>query len=386
MNIAICQIAIDAYGNKDSTPGIQVINSDLLKNYPLIEYTELSKFRDDKDADIKIGIVSYFWRSQVVFDLIDEFNKYADLIIVYSVEALDHERGLGTGELAGVSFQEMINKYAKPNVVFYTADYVNPEYIDISGVNHYLNLHWMRDEFRLYLHDLEKKNYNISDILNPFEHKKQKFDALLGTQREHRKFIRNKIVKSKYKDQFSLGYGGIKNETNLTDEFIAWHAHIYWSPDLVHNELGCFFKDIPVTLSAIIPEQIMKDTAYTIVAESSFRNEISFFTEKTAKPLIAQRIFIMFAGQYALRNLRKLGFKTFDSIIDESYDLEENHITRWKMAWEEVEKLCQQDEVALYKKAWPILMHNKNRARELGARPYVMSQIIENHLIMLGLI
>jgi hypothetical protein len=45
-----------------------------------------------------------------------------------------------------------------------------------------------------------------------------------------------------------------------------------------------------------------------------------FFTEKTARPLLWGMPFFLHAGQYALQSLRELGFKTFDSLWDESYD------------------------------------------------------------------
>jgi dCMP deaminase len=46
-----------------------------------------------------------------------------------------------------------------------------------------------------------------------------------------------------------------------------------------------------------------------------------FFTEKTARPLLWGMPFFLHAGQYALQSLRELGFQTFDSLWDESYDL-----------------------------------------------------------------
>lgn len=45
-----------------------------------------------------------------------------------------------------------------------------------------------------------------------------------------------------------------------------------------------------------------------------------FLTEKTARPLLWGMPFFLNSGQYALKALRDLGFKTFDSLWDESYD------------------------------------------------------------------
>ena len=42
-------------------------------------------------------------------------------------------------------------------------------------------------------------------------------------------------------------------------------------------------------------------------------------TEKILKPIQQYHPFILL-GMYGLQNLRNLGFKTFDSVWDESYD------------------------------------------------------------------
>ena len=75
-----------------------------------------------------------------------------------------------------------------------------------------------------------------------------------------------------------------------------------------------------VSLSQIIPIDIYNRTCYSMVAETEVNNRYSFFTEKIVKPMLARRLFVVAAGQYYLHNLRSLGFRTFDSIVDETYD------------------------------------------------------------------
>lgn len=45
-----------------------------------------------------------------------------------------------------------------------------------------------------------------------------------------------------------------------------------------------------------------------------------WFTEKTANCLATGKPFVLMSGQNSLARLRKMGFKTFDSVLDESYD------------------------------------------------------------------
>jgi hypothetical protein len=74
---------------------------------------------------------------------------------------------------------------------------------------------------------------------------------------------------------------------------------------------------------------------------------------------MAERLFIMLGGQYYLRNLRELGFKTFDGIIDESYDLETDNKRRWAMAIEQMKYLFNQPQAEILTKVRPIAEHNK---------------------------
>jgi hypothetical protein len=43
-------------------------------------------------------------------------------------------------------------------------------------------------------------------------------------------------------------------------------------------------------------------------------------TEKTFKPIVNRHPFIVVSAPYTLKAIRSFGFKTFDTIIDESYD------------------------------------------------------------------
>ena len=113
-----------------------------------------------------------------------------------------------------------------------------------------------------------------------------------------------------------------------------------------------------MSMSQVLPVEIYNKTAYTLIAETNAENFYTFFTEKTAKPIIARRLFIMIAGQGYLAELRKMGFKTFDGIIDESYDSIENAMDRYEAAMRQVDWLCQQDQSVILEKVQPIVEHN----------------------------
>jgi hypothetical protein len=109
-----------------------------------------------------------------------------------------------------------------------------------------------------------------------------------------------------------------------------------------------------------IPWHIYQCSWYSIVCEDSDTgNNLNFLTEKVAKCLFAKRIFVMFNSAGLLKNLRKLGFRTFHGdIINESYDDEPNDQKRFTMAWHEIRKLYHTDARHIYPEFREVLEHN----------------------------
>jgi hypothetical protein len=70
-----------------------------------------------------------------------------------------------------------------------------------------------------------------------------------------------------------------------------------------------------------------------IVMETHFDADQSggtFLTEKTFKPIKHGQMFFIAGPAGSLQVLRNLGYRVFDSILDNSYDLETDHTQRWQ--------------------------------------------------------
>lgn len=70
----------------------------------------------------------------------------------------------------------------------------------------------------------------------------------------------------------------------------------------------------------------------------------AFITEKTWKAILCKKPFLTVSVPYSLRDLRKLGYKTYSPFIDESYDLIEDNDLRMDAIIKEVERICNLDE------------------------------------------
>lgn len=77
-----------------------------------------------------------------------------------------------------------------------------------------------------------------------------------------------------------------------------------------------------VTLSEMIPLRTMNQCRLVVPVETQIEYSSSFFyTEKTIKCLITGAPFVCYSNQYHMKNLREqLGFETYHSLWDESYD------------------------------------------------------------------
>lgn len=181
--------------------------------------------------------------------------------------------------------------------------------------------------------------------------KSRVFDCLLGTQRPHRDFIANRLSVSNLQDCFVFSY------------FRRHIGHGLWPESLDSQIVATGSKTHAADphsapLSVLLPTDIYNQTHYSIVAETTAYNDFSFYTEKIVKPLVAKRLFVVFAGRHYLANLRRMGFQTFGNVIDESYDEIACDYTRWESAWRQVERLCTQDPQSVLTEIQHIVEHN----------------------------
>jgi hypothetical protein len=103
-------------------------------------------------------------------------------------------------------------------------------------------------------------------------------------------------------------------------------------------------------------------TACSIVLETHFDADGSrgaFLTEKTFKCLKHGHPFVLFAPAGSLQALRRMGYKTFDSVIDTSYDHIEDNTDRYLAVVDVIRKLAVIDPNALYNSCLDDTAHNQ---------------------------
>jgi hypothetical protein len=98
-----------------------------------------------------------------------------------------------------------------------------------------------------------------------------------------------------------------------------------------------------------IPDMYEEYTSswFSVVIETDTTARLHRVTEKPFKPLLCFHPLIVLGGCFSLELIRDFGFRTFPELFDESYDSETDLLTRFRMVYGEVERLCRMDQAEL---------------------------------------
>jgi hypothetical protein len=277
-------------------------------------------------------------------DRVNQVYDTSDSIIIFCSELHEHT-------------VEQICLLDRPKITFFICGFLN------QPLKHSVVYQWM-DFLSITSHFYQQLMPNLlkEKLISNHHAKSKKFDVLLGCSRVHRDFVYNYINEYQLNDQVTMTYFRTLEYAIQDKDFILEKEGLEFIPDrqLKWTIDNVMYYGYEKSLSQIVPISIYNDTYYTLVTETNYFNHFNFYTEKIVKPILAGRLFIAIAGQHFLANLRSLGFKTFDNVIDETYDQEPNHTRRWNMAMQQFELLCLADPVEIYEQIQTTVEHNKN--------------------------
>jgi len=258
--------------------------------------------------------------------------------------------GLSNNDVALVNNNLILNENAQKNnfeqnfsIIPYNYFLTNPWFIkeDFLDLDNDLN-------FKL---DLGRKINYVCEY-----QKEKKFLVLNRRPRPHRIVIFAEIMKDEnLKNNSVISMGGINIDNSESDIDL-------WGASNLKNTLGIwenqymrlvdsdykydkisgleFLKSYDNTKNYFIDanpsfnlafnlnETLQTNTFVNIITETLFNNDTVFLSEKIFKPIYSCQPFIVLGNPFTLRELRNLGFKTFNDFWDESYDEELNFSKR----------------------------------------------------------
>jgi hypothetical protein len=111
--------------------------------------------------------------------------------------------------------------------------------------------------------------------------------------------------------------------------------------------------------------QLYIDTYFSVVTETNFTISANYRTEKIYKPILMGHPFVAVSSYHFYQGLRNLGFKTFNGLIDETFDNILDNDLRLKSVTDTIKNLCESDLKKFINEAKPICEHNRLHFFEL---------------------
>jgi hypothetical protein len=148
------------------------------------------------------------------------------------------------------------------------------------------------------------------------------------------------------------------------------------------NQISYFLSNLPIRQNTLWERTRQKDTVdknilgwyntifVDIVCEKMITGQTFFPTEKTARPLATKTPFLIMSAPNHIKNLRRLGFRSFGQFWDESYDYQQG-VQRLQSIQAIIDNLAKLENKQLeymYQQMLPILDHNYNVYKALTGK------------------
>ena len=168
-------------------------------------------------------------------------------------------------------------------------------------------------------------NYNKL-IVKPYNYDFITFNRIINNDRSYRIYFVSLLKELGLLDRGQVSFNVTDNlfddwrdETADPNTKLSNHARSHIERNLTDvDKLIIDRAELPGSASADIPRG--NDAFWHIVTETVFYYNKLHLTEKIFKPIVSKQPFMLLAAPGNLAYLKSYGFKTFDSVIDESYD------------------------------------------------------------------
>ena len=181
------------------------------------------------------------------------------------------------------------------------------------------------------------------------------------------------------------GLAGHCKTTFSSIDYIHYRQHQFTNPDLKPTrwDFETLFNDNTSnsTASADYVSADYQSCAIEVVLETLFDDPRLHLTEKSLRPVACGRPFIMCATAGSLEYLRSYGIKTFDGLIDESYDVIKDPVQRLQAITLEMKRIAalpQYEKQELWCKLNEIATYNKKLFFSEAWNNCIVSEFVKN--------
>jgi len=199
------------------------------------------------------------------------------------------------------------------------------------------------------------------------------FNRIISEDRSYRIYFISQLAKHNLLDKGLVSFGVTDDQRHWRDELehntkskLSDHARQeIWNilPDL-SNRLIIDKANVLGSSSADVIRSAWNfdiDAFWHVVTETVFYYDKLHLTEKIFKPIVSKQPFMLIGAPGNLKYLKSYGFKTFDSVIDESYDNIQDNDARIDAVIKQLNwysNLSDSDKLDVMKKLEPIIEYN----------------------------
>ena len=231
------------------------------------------------------------------------------------------------GHLNEYFVEEILKNISYKKIIFLYNDYLNDfskyksKNVSFIRVNYYLNRSSRYFQYNL-------KVNNISEILN-YQEKKYHFLSFNQYPHHHRVKIISEIHKNNIIDKFLISYnpkfyetlGNVKYDYENQLKDLGYFEDYKLFTSLSEKKVD-FETNFRISGYGYEDVQPYRESIISLISDTIFFKPQGFISEKVFKPIMYLQPFLIVGPPYYLREIRNMGFKTFDGFIDESYDVE----------------------------------------------------------------
>ena len=198
----------------------------------------------------------------------------------------------------------------------------------------------------------------------------KKFTALVRTHKWWRAATMTRLWSKFLHNEGYFSYT-LNNDVNDTLDELPFDIQYY--KESFPEQINLFLNKCPFVADTLndlehncyqytVKEHFM-ESYLNIILETHFDVDQSggvFLTEKTFKPIKNAQMFLIVGASGSVEQLRKMGYRTFDHVIDHRYDEIVDNTERWLAVMNQIEKLLVESDLHdLYLKCQDDIIHNQ---------------------------